>query len=112
MLPLSDQGAGQPRGLPIVNIGIIVLNFVMFGVELIGGDKIVNGWSLISKEIITGQDLVGPVTVAGQTTPLYSAPLGNVYLPLLTSMFMLGDSRQVLSNVLFLFIYGDRVEYN
>jgi hypothetical protein len=57
MIPLSDQGAEQPRGFPIVNVTIIVLNFLMFGVELIGGDPIVNGWSLIPKEIVTGQDI-------------------------------------------------------
>ena len=34
MIPLSDEGAQQSRQFPIVNIAIIVLNFVMFGVEL------------------------------------------------------------------------------
>jgi membrane associated rhomboid family serine protease len=112
MLPLSDQGAQQSRGFPIVNITIILINFVMFGVELIGGDPIVNGWSLIPKEIVTGQDIIGPVSVAGQTIQLYQAPLGNVYLTLLTSMFMHGGLLHILSNMLFLYIFGDNVEYN
>jgi hypothetical protein len=56
MIPVSDEGAEQSREFPIVNIAIIVLNFVMFGVELIWGDVVVNGWSLIPKEIVTGQD--------------------------------------------------------
>jgi membrane associated rhomboid family serine protease len=112
MLPLSDQGAEQPRGFPIVNVSIIVLNFLIFGVELIGGDPIVNGWSLIPKEIFTGQDLIGPVTVDGQTLQLYPAPFGNVYLTLLTSMFMHGGWLHILGNMLYLFIFGDNVEYN
>src|SRR5438874_2836370 len=74
MLPLNDQGAEQSRSFPIVNISIILLNFAMFAVELVGGDPIVNGWSLIPKEIVTGQDIIGPVNVAGQTIQLYAAP--------------------------------------
>jgi membrane associated rhomboid family serine protease len=112
MLPLSDRGAEQPRGFPIINVSIIVLNFLMFGVELMGGDAIVNGWSLIPKEILTGQDIVGTVNVAGEAIQLYPAPLGNVYLTLLTSMFMHGGWLHILGNMLFLFIFGDNVEYN
>src|SRR6478672_3137934 len=112
MLPLSDEGAEQPRSFPIVNVTIIVLNFVMFGLELLGGDPIVNGWSLIPKEIMTGQDIIGPVNVAGQTIQLYAAPLGNVYLTLLTSMFMHGGWLHILGNMLFLYIFGDNVEFN
>jgi len=112
MLPLRDQGAGQPRGFPIVNIGIIVLNFAMFGVELVAGDPVVNGWSLIPNEIVTGHDIVGLVNVGGQIIHLYPAPLGNVYLTLLTSMFMHGGWLHILGNMLYLFIFGDNVEYN
>ena len=112
MLPLRDDGAEQSNRFPIVNISLIVLNVLMFGVELLGGDPIVNGWSLIPKEIWTGQDMVGPVTVAGQTIQLYAAPLGNVYLTLLTSMFMHGGLLHIGGNMLFLFIFGDNVEYN
>jgi rhomboid family protein len=112
MLPLRDQGAEQSRGLPVVNLSIIVLNFVIFGVELIGGDAIVNGWSLVPKEIVTGQDIVGMVNVGGQAIQLYPAPLGNVYLTLITSMFMHGGWLHILSNMLFLYIFGDNVEFN
>jgi membrane associated rhomboid family serine protease len=112
MLPLSDQGAEQSRSFPYVNIGIILLNFAMFGVELVVGDPVVNGWSLIPKEIVTGHDIVGIVNVGGQMIHLYPAPLGNVYLTLLTSMFMHGGWLHILGNMLYLFIFGDNVEYN
>jgi len=112
MIPLNDEGAEQSREFPYVNIAIILLNFAMFGVELIGGDAIVNGWSLIPKEIVTGHDIVGLVNAGGQTIQLYPAPLGNVYLTLLTSMFMHGGWLHILSNMLFLFIFGDNVENN
>ncbi len=113
MIPLNDEGAEESREFPYVNIAIIVLNFLMFGVELIGGDAIVNGWSLIPKEIITGHDIVGLVNIGGgQTIQLYPAPFGNVYLTLLTSMFMHGGWLHIGSNMLFLFIFGDNVENN
>src|SRR5438552_4885181 len=114
MIPLGDEGAPEGRGLPIVNLTIIVLNILMFLFELSAGDRIINGWSLIPKEITTGQDLVGVVHVPGfdQTITLYPAPLGNVYLTLLTSMFMHGGWLHIGSNMLFLFIFGDNIEGN
>jgi membrane associated rhomboid family serine protease len=113
MIPLSDQGAQQSREFPIVNIAIILLNFLMFGVELIWGEPVVYGWSLIPKEIVTGQDLVGMVGIGGgESIQLYPAPFGNVYLTLITSMFMHGGWLHILSNMAFLFIFGDNVENN
>lgn len=113
MIPLSDQGAEESRSFPYVNIGLILLNFVMFGVELVVGDPVVNGWSLIPREIVTGHDIVGMVNLpGGDAIQLYAAPFGNVYLTLLTSMFMHGGWLHILSNMLFLFIFGDNVENN
>ena len=112
MIPLADEGAERSTGFPIVNISLIVLNFVMFAVELIVGDPVVNGWSLIPREIVTGQDLVGTFTTGGQAIQLYAAPLGNVYLTLLTSMFLHGGWLHIGGNMLYLFIFGDNVEYN
>ena len=110
MIPLSDEGAQLSQQSPIVNIAIIVLNFVMFGVELVAGIQLSNGWSLIPKEIVTGHDAGGAmVNVGGQAIQLYAAPLGNVYLTLLTSMFMHAGWLHILSNMLFLFIFGDNV---
>lgn len=111
MIPLRDEGAGEARGLPAVTIGIILLCLLMFAAELLGGDPIFYGWSMIPKEIVTGQDIVGPVNVGSETIQLYPAPLGNVYLTLLTSMFMHGGTLHLLSNMLFLFIFGDNVEH-
>src|SRR5690242_7604773 len=112
MIPLADEGAERPTGFPIVNISLIVLNVLMFAVELIAGNAVVNGWSLIPRKIVTGQDLVGTFNIGGQAIQLYPAPLGNVYLTLLTSMFMHGGWLHIGGNMLFLFIFGDNVEYN
>src|SRR6476661_87762 len=112
MIPLGDQGAEQGRGFPVVNIALIALNVVMFIIQTIYGDQITNGWSLVPKEIATGQDIIGNISVAGGQIALYPAPLGNVYLTLLTSMFMHANILHIASNMLFLFIFGDNVEYN
>lgn len=113
MIPLGDEGAPMRRGFPIVNITIIVINLVMFFLQM-GSNAITYGWSLIPREIMTGVDLVGPQRIPGinETLVLYEAPLGMPYLTLFTSMFMHGGLLHIGSNMLFLFIFGDNVEDN
>ncbi len=113
MIPLGDEGTPAERDFPYVNIAIIVINVLVFLLELAVQDPIYNGWSLIPREITTGTDLIGPVDLGGgNVIQLYPAPLGNVYLTLLTSMFMHGGWLHIGSNMLFLFIFGDNVEDN
>ncbi len=112
MIPIGDEGTPQERGFPVVNVALIAANIAMFIAQLLIGDQLTNGWSLIPKEITTGQDLVGPVSVAGQTLQLYAAPAGIPWLTLLTSMFMHGGLLHIGGNMLFLFIFGDNVEDN
>ncbi|MGA7733732.1 MAG: rhomboid family intramembrane serine protease [Chloroflexia bacterium] len=114
MIPLGDEGTPAQRGLPIVNLTIIALNVLMFIVQVMLGDPFTNGWSLIPREITTGQDLMGVFPVPGfdAQIELTGAPLGIPYLTLLTSMFMHGGLLHIGSNMLFLFIFGDNVEDN
>jgi membrane associated rhomboid family serine protease len=96
-----------------VNLTIIALNIIVFIIQIMAGDPFTNGWSLIPREITTGQDLVGNFPVQGiGTITLTEAPLGIPYLTLLTSMFMHGGLLHIGSNMLFLFIFGDNVEDN
>ena len=111
MIPLGDEGTPQQRIFPVVNVTIIVICVAVFLLQLATGldtGPITTGWSLVPKEIITGQDLIGPSGIQGLT--LSEAPLGIVYLTLLTSMFMHGGWLHIASNMLFLFIFGDNVE--
>src|SRR3954447_21593436 len=114
MIPLGDEGTPPQRGLPIINLTIIVANILVFLVQMSLGDAFTNGWSLVPREITTGQDLVGlfPIPGTGESIPLTAAPLGIPYLTLLTSMFMHGGWLHIGSNMLFLFIFGDNVEDN
>ena len=114
MFPIGDEGTPAQRGLPIVNLTIIALNILVFVVQIMLGDAFTNGWSLIPREITTGQDLIGSFPVPGidEQIDLTAAPLGIPYLTLLTSMFMHGGLLHIGSNMLFLFIFGDNVEDN
>ncbi len=114
MIPLGDEGTPPQRGLPVVNLTIIALNIVMYLVQVVLGDSFTNGWSLVPQEITTGHDLIGTFPVPGfdDQITLTAAPLGIVYLTLLTSMFMHGGLLHIGSNMLFLFIFGDNVEDN
>jgi membrane associated rhomboid family serine protease len=111
MIPLGDEGAQRHSGLPVVNLTLIAINIVMFLLQM-SSDAITYGWSLIPREITTGQDIVGLVPVGGGQLELFAAPLGIPYLTLLTSMFMHGGLLHIGSNMLFLFIFGDNVEAN
>ncbi|MDQ3930088.1 MAG: rhomboid family intramembrane serine protease, partial [Chloroflexota bacterium] len=113
MIPIGDEGAPMRRGFPIVNITIIVINILVFLLQM-SSDAITYGWSLIPKEITTGVDLVGLQRIPGtnQALELYPAPLGMPYLTLFTSMFMHGGLLHIGSMMLFLFILGDNVEDN
>ena len=111
MIPVGDEGATPHRTIPIVNLTIIGINIIMFILQL-GSEAITYGWSLIPREITTGEDINQVVNVAGMQLRLYEAPLGIPYLTLLTSMFMHGGLLHIGSNMLFLFIFGDNVEAN
>jgi membrane associated rhomboid family serine protease len=114
MIPIGDEGTPAQRGLPVVNLTIIAVNIVFFLIQLTLGDAFTFGWSLIPREITTGQDLIGNFQVPGidGTITLTADPLGIPYLTLLTSMFMHGGWLHIGSNMLFLFIFGDNVEDN
>jgi rhomboid family protein len=111
MIPIGDEGTPGQRQVPYVNLTIIALNIIVFVIQIMLGDSFTNGWSLIPREITTGQDLIGPQQIPGVgTIVLTQAPLGIPYLTLLTSMFMHGGLLHIASNMLFLFIFGDNVE--
>ena len=103
MIPISDA-PGVRRTFPIVNILIILANIVVFiFVELTQPseralEQLIMAAGVIPTEIISGRDL----------PPL--APLGNVYLTLLTAIFLHGGFLHLAGNMLYLWVFGDNVE--
>src|SRR2546430_6301146 len=112
MLPIGDQD--EPGGLPVVNIAIIAINVLVFVLLQLPSDAFTMGFSTIPKEITTGVDLVGPVSITlpdGTVGTIVEAPGPSpIWLTLFTSMFMHGGWLHIGGNMLFLFIFGDNIE--
>ena len=87
MIPLSDASR-QTRSTPAINIAIIVVNVVVFGFELAGGDAFIVRWSVI------------PADVTG----------GHHWLNILTAMFMHGGWMHIIGNMVFLWAFGPEIE--
>lgn len=75
------------------------------------------GYSTVPGEILSGQDLVTRSRVViDELTGQYVQIPGlapthiNVYLTLITSMFMHGGLAHIIGNLLFLYIFGDNLE--
>lgn len=99
MIPLHDDP--KSRSVPVVTIGLIVINVLLFLYELSLGDRVdtfLQAFGAVPAEIASGHD-VAP-----------SAPLGNVYLTLFTSMFLHGGFLHLASNMVYLWVFGDNVE--
>lgn len=57
MIPLTDVSR-RPTHFPVVTLTIIVINFVVFILELINGDAFVTKWAMIPAHVSAGQDLI------------------------------------------------------
>ena len=89
MLPLGDDNSAR-RITPIVTYALIAINVLVFLLELSSGDAFIERWAFVP-------------------TRFLADPVGE--LPtLLTSMFMHAGWLHLLSNMLYLWIFGDNVE--
>jgi membrane associated rhomboid family serine protease len=118
IMPIGDDNSDR-RMLPFVNIGIIIVNVLVFVLFQGMGEneKFTYSFSTVPREIVTGHDEVtGPrqVDVPGTrqsiTVPGLGHTPGSVYLTLITSIFMHGGIAHIFGNMLFLWIFGDNVE--
>ena len=87
MIPLSDADR-RPLHLPRVTGLIIVVNVVVFLLELAGGDTFISRWALVPADIVAGR---GWITV-------------------LTSMFTHGGWMHIVGNMLFFWVFGPEIE--
>jgi len=87
MFPIQDE-TRRPSRPPIVTISIIVLNSLVFILELIGGNDFVTRWSVTPADIAAGHHLS----------------------TILTSMFMHGSWSHIIGNMIFLWAFGPQIE--
>src|SRR4051812_12783398 len=116
VLPLFDDNSDR-RSFPIVNVGLIVANFLVFIFLQQTGDPanlFTYAFCTVPEEIVTGRDIVTadreithPVTGETIDLPGLQRTPVSVYLTLVTSMFMHGGWAHLLGNMLFLWIFGD-----
>jgi membrane associated rhomboid family serine protease len=85
MIPLSDASR-RPVHFPVVTVCIIITNFIVFGLELKGGDAFVLKWSAVAANITSG------------------------WITILTAMFMHGGWMHILGNMVFLWAFGPEIE--
>lgn len=110
MLPLSDSDLRRRR-FPVVNVCLIVLCAVIFIYELTLGETnrviFFYRFGLIPMELTQGRDLTALVAPDGRFD--IATPLSN-WATMFTSMFIHGDWLHFLSNMLYLWVFGDNVE--
>jgi membrane associated rhomboid family serine protease len=89
LIPLRDVSRPLSR-FPIALATIIAVNVVVFVVELILGDPLIQRYSLTPATVLRGQQLE----------------------TLFTSMFLHADVLHIAGNMVFLWVYGDELEAN
>ncbi|MBO9682813.1 MAG: rhomboid family intramembrane serine protease [Flavisolibacter sp.] len=117
-IPIGDDNRDR-QITPVVNYLFILANILVFIFLQDWGRNIpfTYGYSTVPAEILTGRDIVSQSRVVfdevtGQRVriPGLEPTHINVYLTLITSMFMHGGLAHILGNMLFLFIFGDNLE--
>ena len=89
MIPIGDDNS-QRRLLPVVTWMLVVVNVIVFLIELGGGDNFIYTWAF---------------------TPAYfTQNPGGFFITIFTAMFMHGGWMHLIGNMLYLLIFGDNVE--
>jgi membrane associated rhomboid family serine protease len=87
MIPFGDASR-RPRRSTVITTAIIVVNVIVFALELTGGDAFVQQWSFIPADVVTGTH----------------------WVTILTAMFMHAGWMHIIGNMVFLWAFGPEVE--
>ncbi|MFZ3079979.1 MAG: rhomboid family intramembrane serine protease [Bellilinea sp.] len=89
MFPIGDDNSAR-RTVPLVTYALIVINVLIFLVELSGGDAFIQKWAFVPSRFLANP--------------------GGDFLTIFTSMFMHAGWVHLGGNMLYLWIFGDNVE--
>ena len=113
LFPISDDNRGITT-TAYVTYFFLAINVLVFLYQMQNPD-FTYGWSMVPKEITTGQDIVTPTSIetsGGEAAEIPHAPGPPIiWLTLLTSMFMHGGIGHIAGNMLYLWIFGNNVEH-
>ncbi len=87
MIPLSDASR-RPAHFPVITLFIIVVNSIMFLLELAQGDSFVMRWAVVPARITAG----------------------HAWITILTAMFMHGGWLHIIGNMVFFWAFGPEIE--
>jgi len=87
VIPLADASR-RPAVFPAVTLSIIVLNVIVFILELIYGEPFVTRWSVVPADIAAGRHLE----------------------TIFTAMFMHASWSHIIGNMVFLWAFGPEIE--
>lgn len=87
LIPLTDASR-RPTRMPVVTVFIILVNALVFVLELINGDTFVTQWSAIPAQISSGHH----------------------WITILTAMFMHGSWSHIIGNMIFLWAFAPEIE--
>ncbi len=87
VVPLSDASR-RPNHFPVMTALIVVVNVVVFVIELMRGDAFVLQWSVVPAQIVAGHH----------------------WITILTAMFLHGSWSHIIGNMVFLWAFGPEIE--
>lgn len=99
MFPLRDNVPS--RSFPVVTVALIVVNTVIFLVEVAMGHRALSGF--------VGRHGLVPSVVTAYFSGA-EIPAQRVFLPFLTAIFLHGGWLHLIGNMWYLWIFGDNVE--
>jgi membrane associated rhomboid family serine protease len=111
LFPIGDDDR-EVQSVSYVTYALLVANVLVFFLQM-ANPTFTYGWSIIPKEITTGQDLVEPqpISVPGGVAEVPQAPGPPIiWFTLISAMFMHGGYSHIGGNMLYLWIFGNNVE--
>jgi len=87
MIPLGDASR-RPARVPLVTALIILVNALVFVLELMHGETFVMQWSVVPAQIVSGHH----------------------WITILTAMFMHGSWSHIIGNMIFLWAFAPEIE--
>ena len=111
--PISDDDRGISGPVWVTHV-LLAINVAVFALQL-ANPEFTYGWSVIPREITTGEDLIGSVLIEVPNREPVRVPQAKgpplIWFTLLSSVFMHGGVGHIVGNMLYLWIFGDNVEH-